>query len=48
MTATSTQGMTGLARDIAASLGGVGQTVAVLGGGPPPVPVAVLDRAHAR
>lgn len=26
----------------------VGRTVAVLGGGPPPVPAAALDRAHAR
>ncbi len=26
----------------------VGRTVAVLGGGPPPVPVTALDRVHAR
>jgi hypothetical protein len=26
----------------------VGETITVLGGGPPPVPVAALDRAHAR
>jgi hypothetical protein len=26
----------------------VGRTVAVLGGGPPPLPAAALDRAHAR